>query len=45
MVLELYNTLLWGAVHPRLYARRVNTTREDNFILGNLSLRISLRKF
>ena len=27
-----------GAVHLRLYARKVNTTCENKFILGNFSL-------
>ena len=31
IVLELYNTLFRGVIHPRLYARRVNTTCENKF--------------
>ena len=45
MVLEFYNTLFRGAIPPHLYARRVNTTFENKFILGNLSLCISLSYF
>ena len=29
MILYLYNILLWGAAHPRLYTRRVKTTRKN----------------
>ena len=32
MVLELYNISFRGAVHPRLYAPRVNTTCENKEI-------------
>ena len=45
MALELYNTSFIGAIRPHLYARRVNTACENKFILGNLSLCISLSYF
>ena len=45
MVLELYNTWFRVVVHPRLYTRRVNTTCENKFVLGNLSLCILLGNF
>ena len=38
VVLDLYNIWFKGAVYPRLYVRRINTTCESKFILGNFSL-------